>query len=139
MEMNKRWRRKEEVRVTGYQRERETAAEVMKGRSENIKLGIRRRDGNTGLWDDPVTGALGSVGKWLDTVMVKDRWVEVSTVTSQQAPLGLSSLPGPRGRGVISARADRSLLHFILFLPLIREISVFFITFSVRRVGTDGI
>lgn len=106
MEMNKLWRRKEEVRVTGYQRERETAAEVMKGRSENIKLGIQRRDGNTGLWDDPVTGALGSVGKWLDTVMVKDRWVEVSTVTSQQAPLGLSSLPGPRGRGVISARAD---------------------------------
>lgn len=30
-------------------------------------------------------------------------------------------------------------MHFILFLPLIQEISVFFITFSVRRVGTDGI
>lgn len=54
----------------------------MKGRSENTKLGIQRRDGNTGLWDDLVTGALGSVWKWLDTVMVKDRWAEVSTVTS---------------------------------------------------------
>lgn len=61
---------------------RKTAAEEMKGRSENTKQGIQRRDRNTGLWDDLVTGALGSVGKWLDTLMVKDRWAEVSTVTS---------------------------------------------------------
>ena len=78
----------------------------MKGRSETTILGIQQRDGNTGLWDDLVTGALGSMGKWLGTVMVKDRWAEVSTVTSQQASLGLSSLPGPRDGGVISARAD---------------------------------
>lgn len=46
--------------------------------------------------------------------MVKDRWEAVWTVTSQQAPLGLSSPPGPRAGGVISARADPAVGAFAL-------------------------